>query len=85
MSGVLIECNDILFNYISLHLLILYLIYAGNKEEVIETRTSEVSEFLDMLRSASIDDSKKSKASHTDWKVCYLLCLVFSILCLFDN
>ncbi|KAI4348856.1 hypothetical protein L6164_009526 [Bauhinia variegata] len=41
----------------------------GNKEEVTETRTSEVSEFLDMLRSASIDDSKKSTASHTDWKL----------------
>ncbi|KAI4300600.1 hypothetical protein L6164_033957 [Bauhinia variegata] len=41
----------------------------GNKEQVIETRTSEVSKFLDTLRSASVDDSNRSTTSQTDWKL----------------
>ncbi|KAF7804215.1 START-2 domain protein [Senna tora] len=39
------------------------------KEKVVESRTAEVSKFLDMLRSASVDDSKSSNTSHGDWKL----------------
>lgn len=46
-----------------------------------ETRAAEVSKFLDMLRSASVDDSDRSKTSDTDWKVSYLVCTVLSKLC----
>ncbi|XP_057423137.1 uncharacterized protein LOC130717048 isoform X3 [Lotus japonicus] len=41
---------------------------AGYEEKVVETKTAEVSSFLDMLRSAS-DDCGRSNTSHTDWKL----------------
>ncbi|KAK7268117.1 hypothetical protein RIF29_20804 [Crotalaria pallida] len=41
----------------------------GYQEKEVETKTAEVSNFLDMLRSASSDDSGRSNASHTDWKL----------------
>ncbi|XP_061362486.1 uncharacterized protein LOC133306211 [Gastrolobium bilobum] len=39
------------------------------KEKLLETKTAEVSNFLDMLRSASVDDSGGSSKSHSDWKL----------------
>lgn len=41
---------------------------AGYREKLVEHKTAEVSNFLDMLRSAS-DDCGKSNTSLTDWKV----------------
>ncbi|KAJ7975894.1 Polyketide cyclase/dehydrase and lipid transport superfamily protein [Quillaja saponaria] len=44
----------------------------GCKEKVIETRTVEVSNFLDMLRSTSISDSQGPETcepSHGEWKL----------------
>ncbi|XP_004497632.1 uncharacterized protein [Cicer arietinum] len=40
----------------------------GYKEKLVEHKTAEISNFLDMLRSAS-DDHGRSNASHTDWKL----------------
>lgn len=45
--------------------------FEGNIEQIIEKRTMEVSNFVEMLRSAS-EDERKAKAhgtSHNDWKV----------------
>ncbi|KAK7244766.1 hypothetical protein RIF29_39592 [Crotalaria pallida] len=41
------------------------------KEKLVETKTAEVSNILDMLRSASLDDKGAggSSTSHTDWKL----------------
>ncbi|KAL5806376.1 hypothetical protein ACOSQ4_029109 [Xanthoceras sorbifolium] len=44
----------------------------GFSEDVVERKTIEVSNFLDMLRSASVSDaevSKTSEASHGEWKL----------------
>ncbi|KAK7828532.1 uncharacterized protein LOC111990545 [Quercus suber] len=44
----------------------------GLNEKVIEKRTAEVSNFLDMLRSASVNDNeglKASEKSHAEWKL----------------
>ncbi|MED6208684.1 hypothetical protein PIB30_047588 [Stylosanthes scabra] len=41
----------------------------GYKEKLVELKTAEVSNFLDMLRSASSDDSGRSNTSHADWKL----------------
>ncbi|XP_019455369.1 PREDICTED: uncharacterized protein LOC109356499 isoform X2 [Lupinus angustifolius] len=43
----------------------------GYREKLIETKTAEVSNILDMLRSASIDDKGAggSSISHSDWKL----------------
>ncbi|KAL4606722.1 hypothetical protein ACB092_09G124100 [Castanea dentata] len=44
----------------------------GLTEKVIEKRTAEVSNFLDMLRSASVNDNeglKASEKSHAEWKL----------------
>ncbi|KAG4402424.1 hypothetical protein GLYMA_02G193200v4 [Glycine max] len=41
----------------------------GFRDKLVETKTAEVSHFLDMLRSASSDDSGRSYTSHTDWKL----------------
>ncbi|MED6182475.1 hypothetical protein PIB30_028741 [Stylosanthes scabra] len=41
----------------------------GYKEKLIELKTAEVSTFLDMLRSASSDDTGRSNTSHADWKL----------------
>lgn len=43
-------------------------------DDVVDRRAKEVSNFLDMLRSASVghDEAKRSEA-HEDWKVCYLV------------
>ncbi|RDX88569.1 hypothetical protein CR513_29825, partial [Mucuna pruriens] len=41
----------------------------GYRDKLVETKTADVSNFLDMLRSASSDDSGRSNASHTDWKL----------------
>lgn len=41
----------------------------GFRDKLVETKTAEVSNFLDMLRSASSDDSGRSNTSHTDWKL----------------
>ncbi|KAJ7971344.1 Polyketide cyclase/dehydrase and lipid transport superfamily protein [Quillaja saponaria] len=44
----------------------------GCKEKVIETRTAEVSNFLDMLRTTSISESQGSKTNpplHGEWKL----------------
>lgn len=50
----------------------LYFDFAGYKEKL-EIKTAELSNFLNMIRSASADESGGSNALHTDWKVCYLL------------
>lgn len=60
----------IIFSYIIKEL---YLVFAGYKEKL-EIKPTEVSNILDMMRSASVDDSGGSSTSRTDWKVCYLLC-----------
>lgn len=41
-------------------------------EDLVERRTTEVSNFLDMLRTPSMDGHgpKSSHASHGEWKVC---------------
>lgn len=52
---------------------------AGNIEQIIEKRTMEVSNFVEMLRSAS-EDERKAKAhgtSHNDWKVSNLSLVSF--------
>lgn len=49
----------------------LCMVGAGYKDQLVETKTAEVSHFLHMLRSVSSDDSGRSNTSHTDWKVCY--------------
>nr|KYP49463.1 hypothetical protein KK1_028810 [Cajanus cajan] len=41
----------------------------GFRDKLVETKTAEISNFLDMLRSASSDDSGRSNTSHTDWKL----------------
>ncbi|OMO68651.1 hypothetical protein COLO4_29518 [Corchorus olitorius] len=44
----------------------------GFTENLLDTRTQEVSNFLDMLRSTSVDDHhvlKSSEASHGEWKL----------------
>ncbi|KAE9621723.1 putative START-like domain-containing protein [Lupinus albus] len=43
----------------------------GYKEKLIETKTAEVSNILDMLRSASVNDkgAEGSSISHSDWKL----------------
>ncbi|XP_019426400.1 PREDICTED: uncharacterized protein LOC109334869 isoform X2 [Lupinus angustifolius] len=43
----------------------------GYKEKLIETKTAEVSNILDMLRSVSVDDkgAEGCSTSHTDWKI----------------
>ncbi|XP_057743516.1 uncharacterized protein LOC130961581 [Arachis stenosperma] len=41
----------------------------GYKQKLVEMKTAEVSNFLDMLRSASSDDSGRSNTSHADWKL----------------
>ncbi|KAG4982485.1 hypothetical protein JHK82_027332 [Glycine max] len=41
----------------------------GFRDKLVENKTAEVSHFLDMLRSASSDDSGRSNTSHTDWKL----------------
>ncbi|KAE9590780.1 putative START-like domain-containing protein [Lupinus albus] len=43
----------------------------GYKEKLIETKTAEVFNILDMLRSASVDDkgAEGCSTSHTDWKI----------------
>ncbi|XP_027365085.1 uncharacterized protein LOC113872062 [Abrus precatorius] len=41
----------------------------GYREKLAETKTAEISNFLDMLRSASSDDGGRSNTSHTDWKL----------------
>lgn len=54
--------------------------YAGPNESVIERRTTEVSNFLDMLRSASVDNTgSKSDTSCPEWKVGYLICKICCI------
>lgn len=52
------------------------LCFAECTDTVIEKRTNEVSNFLQMLRSASVDDydgSKMKETSHRGWKVRYLV------------
>ncbi|KAK7337338.1 hypothetical protein VNO77_17905 [Canavalia gladiata] len=41
----------------------------GYEEKVIETKTAELCNFLDMLRSASVVNSGGSSTPHTDWKL----------------
>ncbi|KAL5137378.1 hypothetical protein HKD37_10G027749 [Glycine soja] len=41
----------------------------GFRDKLVENKSAEVSHFLDMLRSASSDDSGRSNTSHTDWKL----------------
>ncbi|TKY61898.1 hypothetical protein E2542_SST11751 [Spatholobus suberectus] len=41
----------------------------GNNEELVETKTTALCNFLDMLRSASVDSSGGSSTSHSDWKL----------------
>ncbi|KAK7392720.1 hypothetical protein VNO78_21166 [Psophocarpus tetragonolobus] len=41
----------------------------GYRDKLVEIKTAEVSHFLDMLRSASSDESGRSNISHTDWKL----------------
>ncbi|KAK7284762.1 hypothetical protein RJT34_19515 [Clitoria ternatea] len=41
----------------------------GNEEKLVETRTVELCNLLDMLRSASVDNSGGSSASQSDWKI----------------
>ncbi|KAJ0089066.1 hypothetical protein Patl1_32762 [Pistacia atlantica] len=46
--------------------------FGGCSESVVQRKTVEVSKFLDMLRSASVDDdgvSKASEGSHREWKL----------------
>lgn len=50
-------------------------VFAGCSENVLEKKMTEVSYFLDMLRSASASEHETSKAaqtSHGEWKVCTL-------------
>lgn len=58
--------------------------YAGYAEKL-EVKTAELSNFLDMMRSASADENGGSSTSGTDWKVGYLvlvaLSLVVAMLC----
>lgn len=58
---------------------------AGCNENVIEEKTAEVSNLLDMLRSACIVDDKGlttcETTSHPEWKVCYLICIIFFESC----
>lgn len=44
-------------------------------DSISENRTKEVSNFLSMLRSASVEDeeSKHGDSSHHSWKVCVYL------------
>ena len=49
------------------------LVGEGFRDKLVENKSAEVSHFLDMLRSASSDDSGRSYTSHTDWKVRFLL------------
>ncbi|KAK7378880.1 hypothetical protein VNO80_04328 [Phaseolus coccineus] len=41
----------------------------GSNEELVETKTKQIYNFLDMLRSASGDNSGGSSTSHSDWKL----------------
>ncbi|KAK8473642.1 hypothetical protein PHAVU_001G197400 [Phaseolus vulgaris] len=41
----------------------------GSNEELVETKTKQMYNFLDMLRSASGDNSGRSSTSHSDWKL----------------
>ncbi|KAI5396187.1 hypothetical protein KIW84_062403 [Lathyrus oleraceus] len=58
----------------------------GYKEKLIERKTAEISNFLDMLRSAS-DDGGLSNTPHNDWKVCYSFSgfCCFTMLCFHDK
>lgn len=48
--------------------------FAGCNEKEVETKTTELCNFLDMLRSASGDNGGgSSSTSHTDWKVSYIM------------
>ena len=51
--------------------LFINLVFAGSNEELVETKTKQMYNFLDMLRSASGDNSGRSSTSHSDWKVSY--------------
>lgn len=53
-----------------------YVCCAGNFENVLDKRTKQVSNFLDMLRSTSKIDKEGLKNHETEnagWKVCYQL------------
>ena len=57
-----------------LEVLIFRLCVEGCNENVLRKRTAEVSNFLDMLRSASgngNDSSRASEMEHHEWKVRY--------------
>lgn len=43
--------------------------FVGYEDKFVETKTAEITNFLDMIRSASVDNSGGSSISHTDWKV----------------
>ena len=81
------------FSHPFLEVLIFLLYVEGCNENVVARRTAEVSNFLDMLRSASSNGSSRaSETVHSEWKVCYahissslfLLFLIFwGIACMF--
>lgn len=49
--------------------LVLYLSLASDFEEIVGKRMKEVSNFVEMLRSASENEQNKSHELHADWKV----------------
>ena len=59
--------------FIQVRLMSLSLFFVAGYEEKLEIKTAELSNFLDMMRSASADENGGFSTSRTDWKVGYLL------------
>lgn len=84
--GITTNCETLLLHLPSI-MTCLLLGSTGCSETVIEKRTAELSNFLDMLRSVSENSYEGSKthdtASHPEWKVWYLLCISLLIFAFF--
>lgn len=66
LSWLIPSWNCIYMHYIYL---VLYLSLASDFEEIVGKRMKEVSNFVEMLRSASENEQNKSHELHADWKV----------------
>lgn len=64
-----------------------YMLPTGVTEHVIQKRALQVSNFLDMLRSASVDDhkisSKGNENARGEWKVCSWSWAFYCVIFLF--
>lgn len=80
-TNILRQCKQICDHLIMFR----FMAPAGCNENEVGEKTAEVSNLLDMLRSASLVNDKGLKTCETttqpEWKVCYRICIMFFKSC----